>query len=227
MTVMLSRSLGRALSLVLFCCSIAWAQESGDLRDLRVGMPISAIPADEYVDLSCVGTNNQTIGGWSDFRKCPKTAAGFYAIGFRFNDSLNELARVNDAYQGTKVAGHPVVLSLLIDDQGTIDALRIDTDPKARLFWRKKAYLLAVAFKNRYGEDGWECRNREPTEGQTAVGGVLIMEHCEKNADGRQLLLDRAVYRGPGQPINDFVNEAHIEIRRIGGASRSAFGREN
>jgi hypothetical protein len=226
-TVMLSRSLGHALFLILFCCSIAWGQQSDDLRDLRVGMSISDIPADEYVDLSCAGTNNQTIGGWSDFRKCPKTAAGLYAIGFGFNNDLNGLAQVNDSYQGTKVAGHPVVLSLLIDDQGTIDALRIDTDPKARLFWRKKAYLLGPAFKNRYGEDGWECRNREPTEGQTAVGGVLIMEHCEKNADRRQLLLDRAVYRRPGQPTNDFVNETHIEIRRSGGASRSAFGREN
>ena len=224
---MLSRSLGRALFLILCCYSIAWGQESDDLRDLRVGMSISAIPPDEYLDLSCAGTNSQTIGGWSDFRKCPKTAAGLYSVGFRFNNSLNGLAQVNDSYQGTKVAGHPVVLSALIDEQGTIDALRIDTDPQARLFWRKKAYLLALAFKNRYGEDGWECRNREPTQGQTAVGGVLIMEHCEKNAEGRQLLLDRAVYRGRDQPINDFVNETHIEIRRIGGASKSAFGRDN
>jgi hypothetical protein len=226
-TVMLSRSLVQALFVVLFCCSISWGQQGDDLRDLRVGMPISAIPPDEYVDLSCAGTNDQTIGGWSDFRKCPKTTAGLYAVSFHFNNGVNGLAQVNDSYQGTKVAGHPVVLSLLIDDQGTIDALRIDTDPKARLFWRKKAYLLALAFKNRYGEDGWECRNREPTAGETAVGGVLIMEHCEKNAEGRQLLLDRAVYRAQGQPINDFVNETHIEIRHIGGASRSAFGREN
>ena len=227
MTAMLSRCLVHTLFLILFCCSGAWGQESEDLRDLRVGMSISAIAPDEYIDLRCAGTSNQTIGGWSDFRKCPKTAAGLYPVSFRFNNSLNGLAQVNDSYQGTKVAGHPVVLSVLLDDQGTIDALRIDSDPQARLFWRKKAYLLALAFKNRYGEDGWECRNQDPTEGQTSVGGVLIMEHCEKKAEGRQLLLDRAVYRARGQPINDFVNETHIEIRRIGGASSSALDRAN
>jgi hypothetical protein len=208
---MSQRSLARTLSLILFFSSLAWAQANDDLRDLGVGMSISAIPPDEYVDLSCVGTNNQTIDGWSDFRKCPKTAAGLYSVDFRFNNRLNGLAQVNDSYQGTKVAGHPVRLTVLIDEQGTIDALRIDTDPQARLFWRKKAYLLALAFKNRYGEDGWECRNREPTEGQTAVGGVLILEHCEKNAEGRKLVLDRSVYRA----------------RRVGGASMSASGRAN
>jgi hypothetical protein len=224
---MLPRSLAHILFLVLFCASFASAQESGDLRDLRVGMSISAIPPSEYLDLSCAGTNNRTIDGWSDFRNCPKTAAGLYSISFRFNDRLNALAQVNDSYRGTRVAGHPVVLTVLIDEGATIDALRIDTDPQARLFWRKKAYLLALAFKNRYGEDGWECRNREPTEGQVAVGGVLIMEHCEKNADGRKLVLDRSVYRRPGQPIDDFVNETHIEIRRVGEAGTSTLEREN
>jgi hypothetical protein len=224
---MLSRSLARALFLTLFCSGLAWGQENGDLRDLHVGMSIGAIPPDEYVDLSCAGTNKQTIDGWSEFRKCPKTATGLYAVGFRFNSRLNSLAKVNDAYEGTRVAGHPVTLTVLIDEQGTVDALRIDTDPQARLFWRKKAHMLALAFKSRYGEDGWECRNREPAEGQTAVGGVFIMEHCEKNADGRQLLLERSVYRGRGQPMNDFVNETHIEIRRIGGAGVSASGRGN
>jgi hypothetical protein len=224
---MVSRSLAWTLLLVLLCSGLAWAQENEDLRDLRVGMSVGGIASDEYVDLSCTGTNNQRIDAWSDFRKCPKTAAGLYSIGFRFNNRLNNLAQVNDSYQGTRVAGHPVTLTVLIDEQGTIDALRIDTDPQARLFWRKKAYLLALAFKSRYGEDGWDCRNREPTEGQTPVGGVLIMEHCEKNAEGRKLLLDRSVFRARGQPMNDFVNETHIEIRRIGGASMSVSGQAN
>ena len=224
---MLSRSVAQTLFLILLCSGLAWGQEGGDLRDLRVGMPVGAIAPDEYVDLSCAGTNNQSIDAWSDFRKCPKTAAGLYSVGFRFNDRLNGLAQLNDSYQGTKVAGHPVALAALIDEQGTIDGLRIDTDPKARLFWHKKAYLLGQAFKNRYGEDGWECHNREPTEGRTAVGGILIMEHCEKSADGRKLLLDRAVYRARSQATNDFVNATHIEIRRIGGTDRSALGQGN
>ena len=98
-----------------------------------------------------------------------------------------------------------------------IDGLRIDTDPQARLFWRKKAHLLALVVKSRYGEEGWECHDNEPSGGETAVGGLFIKQRCEKVAGERKLLLDQRLYRRAGQPMNDFVNETHVEIRRAGG----------
>jgi len=202
---------------ILLCAGIVRAQEGGDLRDLRVGMSIAAIPAGEYIDLSCVGTPDQTLVGWSDFRKCPRDAMGLRSVGFRFNEGLNPLAQVNDKYQGTRVAGHPVLLTLLIDEGGMIDGLLIDTDPQARLFWRKKAHLLALFVKSRYGEDGWQCHNTEPSGGEMAVGGLFIKSRCEKVVGERKLLLDQRLYRRAGQPLQDFVNETHVEIRRAGG----------
>ena len=202
---------------ILLCAGIVGAQEGGDLRDLRVGMSIAAIPAGEYIDLSCVGTHDQTLVGWSDFRKCPRDAMGLRSVGFRFNEGLNPLAQVNDKYQGTRVAGHPVLLTLLIDEGGMIDGLLIDTDPQARLFWRKKAHLLALFVKSRYGEDGWQCHNTEPSGGEMAVGGLFIKSRCEKVVGERKLLLDQRLYRRAGQPLQDFVNETHVEIRRAGG----------
>lgn len=219
MTAILPGNLACVLAGILLCAGIVRAQELGDLRDLRVGMSIAAIPAGEYIDLSCVGTHDQTLVGWSDFRKCPRDSTGLRSVGFRFNDRLNDLAQVNEKYQGTKVAGHPVVLTLLIDEGGTIDGVRIDTDPQARLFWRKKAHLLALVVKSRYGEEGWECHDIEPSGGETAVGGLFIKKHCEKIAGHRRLLLDQRLYRRPGQSMNDFVNETHVEIRRAGGGS--------
>ena len=219
MTAILPGNLTCVLAGILLCAGIVRAQEGGDLRDLRVGMSIAAIPAGEYVDLSCVGTHDQTLVGWSDFRKCPRDSTGLRSVGFRFNDRLNDLAQVNEKYQGTKVAGHPVVLTLLIDEGGTIDGLRIDTDPQARLFWRKKAHLLALVVKNRYGEEGWECHDIEPSGGETAVGGLFIKKQCEKIAGHRRLQLDQRLYRRPGQSMNEFVNETHVEIRRAGGGS--------
>ena len=202
---------------ILLCAGILRAQEGGDLRDLRVGMSIAAIPAGEYIDLSCVGTHDQTLVGWSDFRECPRDAMGLRSVGFRFNEGLNPLAQVNDKYQGTRVAGHPVLLTLLIDEGGMIDGLLIDTDPQARLFWRKKAHLLALFVKSRYGEDGWQCHNTEPSGGEMAVGGLFIKSRCEKVVGERKLLLDQRLYRRAGQPLQDFVNETHVEIRRAGG----------
>ena len=221
MTAISPGNLACVLAGILLCAGIVRAQEGGDLdlRDLRVGMSIVAIPAGEYVDLTCVETHDQTLAGWSDFRECPRDSSGLRSVGFRFNDRLNALAQVNEKYQGTKVAGHPVVLTALIDEGGTIDGLRIDTDPQARLFWRKKAHLLALVVKSRYGEEGWECHNIEPSGGETAVGGLFTKEHCEKIASHRRLLLDRRLYRRPGQSMNDFVNETHVEIRRADGGS--------
>ncbi len=212
-------SLNLAGALILLCACIAPAQEGGDLRDLRIGMSINAIPTDEYTDLRCAGKTDQTIVGWSDFRKCPPDAMGLRSIGFRFNEGLNPLAQVNDKYQGTRVAGHPVLLTLLIDENGVIDGLLIDTDPQARLFWHKKAHLLALVVKSRYGEEGWQCHNSEPDPGETAVGGLFINNHCEKVVGERKLLLDQRLYRRAGQPLQDFVNETHFEIRRAGGGS--------
>jgi hypothetical protein len=212
-------SLNLAGVLFLLCASAVPAQEGGDLRDLRIGMSINTIPADEYTDLRCAGTRDQTLVGWSDFRKCPPDAMGLRIIGFRFNEDLNPLAQVNDKYQGTKVAGHPVLLTLLIEETGVIDGLVIDTDPQARLFWRKKAHLLALVVKSRYGEEGWQCHDSQPDAGEAAVGGLFIKNHCEKVVEKRKLLLDQRLYRRAGQSLQDFVNETHFEIRRPGGGS--------
>lgn len=185
-----------------------------DLRDLRVGMTVYDIPADEYVDLVCAAPPARKLAGWPEFHLCPADAAGLRPVLFHFNESLNPLAQVNDKYEGTRVAGHPVVLTLLVDAGGIVDRLRIDSDPKARLFLRKKAHLLALVVRSRYGDEGWQCRELEPTGGAIPVGGVFVNEHCEKAVSGRKFLLDRAVYRRTGQAGSDFVNETHLEIRR-------------
>ena len=191
----------------------AGAQE-GDLRDLRVGMTVRDIPAGEYLDLACAASPAEKLAAWTEFHKCPADAGGLRAVSFRYDESRSELAQVNDKYEGTKVAGHPVVLTLEVADGDVVEGLRIDTDPQARLFLRKKAHLLALLVKSRYGEAAWECRESEPAAGETAVGGLFVKEHCEKAVPGRRLLLDRLLYRRPGQAMNDFVNETHLEIRR-------------
>ena len=131
----------------LLCAGSARSEESNDLRDLRVGMPIAEIPAEEYVDLTCAVAPENRLDRWAEYPKCPTDGAGIRGVAFHFNEGLNPLAQVNETYEGTKIAGHPVLLTLLIDNRGIVDGLRIDTDPKARLFWRKKAHpwLLPIS----------------------------------------------------------------------------------
>lgn len=193
----------------------AGVPQPGDLRDLRVGMSITDIPADEYTHLACAAAPSQTLGGFGEFAGCPADADGLHLVLFRYNDELNPRARINDKFEGTTIAGHPVLLALAIDDQRHVAEIRIDTDPKARLYLRKKAFLLALTVKARFGDEGWSCQELQPADGEEPVGGIFIKEHCEKTADGRRFVLDRALYRRAGQSIQDFVSGTHLKIRQI------------
>ena len=124
-----------------------------DLRVFRIGMAAAELPAEGYADFSC--TVGAAVQGWQDYRRCPAEADGLHALQFRYQDGSNDIGFVNDSYEGTKVGGHPVLLTLLISGAGVVEGLRIQTDPAARLNRRKKAYLLGELAKQRYGEAGW------------------------------------------------------------------------
>ena len=118
--------------------------------------------------------------------------------------------------EGTKVGGHPVLI-LTPDRRGRAGGLaRIETDPQARLYLRKKAFLFAGQVKARYGEEGWRCIEPEPGADEGPVGGVLVKEHCEKATANRRYLLDRELFRRAGDPLKDFVGGTQLTIRRAG-----------
>ena len=104
----------------------------GDLRDLRVGMAVDQLPAEGYVDLAC-GNNGGAPGAalarWAEFARCSPDTAGLHEVAFAYAKS--PLAELGERWEGTKVAGHPVIPSLLIDEQGVVQGLRIVTDPTA------------------------------------------------------------------------------------------------
>jgi hypothetical protein len=194
----------------------AIAAEQADLREFRIGERVQDLPKEGYVGLNCAAAPGRTISGWEDYKACPVDASGFHVVGFRYSEESNPLGPVNEAYQGTKVGGHPVLLSLLIGDDGVVDGIRIETDPKARLYLRKKAFLLGEQAKARYGQDGWACHDAEPSADEEPVGGVFVKQHCEKRTATRHVIVDRELYRRAGQPLQDFVGASQVLILRAG-----------
>lgn len=190
----------------------ALAQDN-DLRDLRVGMPVAELPQSGYLGFFCAGAPDKKLAGWSDYRQCPADTSGERSIRFRYDESANPLAKVNGLYEGTKVGGHPVLLTLMIGGNDHVDGMVIETDPAARLYLRKKAFLFGEQVKSRFGDQNWACTSREPTADEEPVGGVFLNEHCQKLTPTRRLTLDRALFRHPGQPINDFVSRSRLDIR--------------
>jgi hypothetical protein len=180
-----------------------------DLRDIRIGMAVSDLPASGYVKFACANEQSHAITAWSDWSKCPAGNDGLHAIRFDYDPSTSR--------EGTIVAGHPALLTLLVDDKGSVAGLRIETDPKARLYIRKKAFLFGIQVKSRYGADGWTCQEAQPENGEQSVGGVYINESCRKTVQGRSITIERALYRRADQDMKSFVDKTSVLIQRSQG----------
>jgi hypothetical protein len=209
-----------ALSLWASIGAAAAAEPAGgnDLREFRVGMAVRDLPNEGYTGFACADDPARTLRGWDEYAACPADGDGLHGVRFRFDDALNPRAGL-DKYEGTQVAGHPVLLMLLIGDDQHVDGLRIETDPEARLYLRKKAFLFANQIKARYGEEGWACRSQPAAGDEEPVGGVFIKEHCEKTTAGRQLVLERELLQHAGQDLRKFVGATRLTILRVGGAT--------
>ncbi len=198
--------------LVAPACLAAENTDESDLREFRIGMTLADLPRTGYRDFVCVADPEHKLADWSGYLACPADAGGRREIGFRYDPGANPNPRYNLPDDGTKVAGHPVRLSLLLSAAGEVVGLRITTDPDAALYLHKKAFLLADQMMARYGREGWHCVKAAPGGDAEPLGGVFMREHCEKTTETRHLVLDRALYRRPGEDARHFVNSTAILI---------------
>src|SRR4029078_3736038 len=100
---------------------------------------------------------------------------------------------------GTRVAGHPVILSALFDDDGVLRGIRIVSDPRAARRERRMAHMLRLVVINRYEPGGWSCVDFPPAPGETEVGGgVFLKQKCEKTIPERRMTLEARFLRKPG-----------------------------
>jgi hypothetical protein len=202
---------GAAAALAIAATAVASAQtppDGGEIHGLKLGLNAQAMTLDGWGELAC-GSNGgpprQELDAWSDFKKCPAEPSGLHEVAARFDDEDEYVAKalgepsLAGQGTGTRVAGHPVILSALFDDSGILRGIRMVSDPRAAPPERRMAHLLGVAVINRYGTDGWNCTDLPRAEGESAVGGVFIKQRCEKAMPGRALIVETHFLRKPGQ----------------------------
>jgi hypothetical protein len=201
--------------------------------DVQIGTPVSDLPEEEFVDPAC-GTNGGPPGlrleGFEQFARCRPELSGLREIWFRYDDEQEYIARAArdpDAVvrnNAMVVLGQPVILSLLVDGAGLVQGFRIFTDPRAEQDVRANAYTLAVAFKARFGAQGWDCSELAPAAGETPIAGTFVKQLCRKAADGQHITVESRHYYKSGQAlldpntgmttVNQFESAARMEVVR-------------
>lgn len=207
-------------SLAVFLGQSVLAAESAnnDLRDFRIGMSASALPEMGYGNFTCAGagsTEPVTLDSWSGFARCPADAEGLHEVSFDYTATRVEFVKANNKWAGTRVFGHPSLLSLLLDDEGTVRKIRIETDPSAGRYMRKKAFLLGERSKYRFSPATWQCEELPLAADEEPIGGVVYKERCVNNFADRVVKLEIDLYRKREQPPGAFVNATRIEIAGV------------
>ena len=213
----------------------AWGQRAlPRIWDVQPGTPVGNLPEDEFVDPAC-GTNGGPpglrIGSFEQFEKCRAEPSGLREIWFRYDDEWEYIARAARDPDGAAranamvVLGQPVVLSLLIDRAGLVQGFRIITDPHAPQDVRIDAYTITIAFKARFGIDGWDCNDIPPAAGETPILGTFVNQRCQKISDGLQINVETRHYHKPGQAlldpntglqtVNQFESSARMQMVRV------------
>jgi hypothetical protein len=209
---MVSQGMARlvAAAVLLLAGGSVWGAEEGEIRGLKVGVAASALPSEGLTEFTCAATG-AALAGWSDYAACPVGAEGLREVAVQYDQADQEWAPVNDTWEGTKLGGHPVILTTLIDDGGVVQGIRAVTDPEAPPYLRKKAFLLYIRVMGRYGRDGWTCTEKAPGD-REPVGGQFIDRRCEKDLPGRRLIVQTDLYRAPGQGGKSYTDRTVFEI---------------
>ena len=213
MRAMRRAAAGTALALVAAVVG-AGAQtrpDPGEIHGLRLGLDARQITLDGFGELAC-GSNGgpprAALDGFADFAKCRAEPSGLHEVYVRFDDEEEYVGKAIDDDQhtrkiGTRIAGHPVVLSVLFDDAGVLRGIRAVTDPRALPSERRMAHLLRLAAINHYGPEGWTCVDAAAAPGETPVGGVFIKQRCRKTTPERDITVEAHFLRKPGQSETD------------------------
>ena len=203
-------------------------QRLPQIWDVQLGTPVGELPEEAFVDPAC-GTNGGPpglpIGSFEQFGKCRAESSGLREIWFRYDDELEYIARAArdpDAAARNNamvVLGQPVILSLLVDGAGLVQGYRIITDPHAEEELRANAYLVAIAFKSRFGTEGWACTDAPPGAGETPIIGSFVKQQCRKISDGQQVTVESRHYYKAGQALLD-PNTGRPTVNQFESAAR-------
>ena len=178
--------------------------------DVHLGQPVTAVPDSAAAIIAC-GTNGGPISielkSFGDWAQCTPEASGLREISFTYDDEKDYIARALELeYRalagGTSVYAHPVTVSILVDDKGISQGIRIKTDDSASDHDRRVAVVLSKNFQARFGPWNLDCKDIPMQEGEQKVGSEFIHQRCtgtNPDGSGQRVLIEASYLRKKGQ----------------------------
>jgi len=178
--------------------------------DVPLGQPVTAVHDSAAAIIAC-GTNGGPISlelkSFRDWAQCTPEPSGLREITFTYDDEKDYIARALELeYRalagGTSVYAHPVVVSILVDDKGVSQGIRIVTDDRASDQDRRVAVVLSKNFQARFGPWNLKCQDIPMQEGEQKVGNDFIHQRCtgtNPNGSGQTVSIEASYLRKKGQ----------------------------
>jgi hypothetical protein len=178
--------------------------------DVKLGAPVTDIPDKAVATLAC-GTDGGPVSiplkRFADWRQCTPEPSGLRELAFTYDDEKGYIARALEIEfralaAGTSVYAHPVVLSVLVDDKGLAQGIRIVTDDRASDHDRRLAVTLSRNFQARFGRWRLACQDIPMQPGEQKVGDEFTHQRCTgENPDGsgQKVLIEASYMRKKGQ----------------------------
>lgn len=217
----------------LIITSPAMAQLQGrekriDIWSIELGTKADQIP-NSFVDIAC-GTNGGPPGlaikGFTDFMKCRPEPSGLREVYFRYDDELEywaramELDREIKVYRGTQMYDYPIIVSVLIDENGIVQGRRIASDARfPDIRERQELWTLGNFLLVRFNRTDWTCVDLPAEEGESPVGDDFVKNRCVKSQDSIRYLSEQRYLRRKGQTNID-PNTGKIETNAFTSTAR-------
>jgi uncharacterized protein YjbI with pentapeptide repeats len=219
--------LGVALSaaLVFSFASVASAQvvDRLEIWDIPLGTTITDIPQSEAGIIAC-GTDGGPPSvriATADYAQCAAEPSGLHEVYFGYDNELEYVARAGENLEvavpatGTRVLGFEAIVSLLVDDGGLVQGIRIVSDPRAVVLQeRTHASDLGDFIIARFPE-GWQCEDHAPRPEYNPVAGIHIDRTCSRAQSGVAMTTVQHHFRKPGQtalnPVEGTLQPGYLE----------------
>ena len=207
LTYKMLKNLTLILSFFFISTSLCLAS---DIREFEIGSKVKKIPNQRYNNIKCL-EDNKKIKYWKNYKRCKKNEDGLFYVNFEYNDKY----AFNENFEGTQVAGHPVIISIGINSSGILSRINLKTDPSAPFYFKKQAHLFWLRIYSKYGSNNWTCKHFEKKETHLIINKKYVNKSCYKVYKNKKITYQTEFYFIGDREKENLISRTQMSVSEI------------